>query len=206
MTQRYDWPFHNDPATVIRRYFAARKRGRGRIRVIRWNRLDHTGVGYWLRYLRYEPRDFAFTAPRRIACRLLRRHNITCAGRPDHRPNAVTVRNEQRLIRTGQRLSEEDVQALRDHAKQHGLSNLPFNATVRTVDFPAARAQTPRHTGPRFWPVYRSRQECRNRFTWALRYALAEPRDAAYGLPGRLACRLLGRHNVSCRGRLDHPE
>jgi hypothetical protein len=77
----YDWPFHNDHATVARRYHAAVRKN-PRLRVIRWNRLDHTGLGYWLRHLRYEPRDFAFVAPRRIACRLLRRHNITCRGRP----------------------------------------------------------------------------------------------------------------------------
>lgn len=58
---------------------------------------------------------------------------------------------------------------------------------------------------PRYRPVYRARSECRSAFTYLLRYALAEPRDAAYALPRRAACRLLGRHNATCRGRPDHP-
>jgi hypothetical protein len=33
-----------------------------------------------------------------------------------------------------------------------------------------------------------------------LRYVLTEPWDAAYTLPGRAACRLLGWHNRTCRG------
>ncbi|WP_329338569.1 hypothetical protein OG866_27045 [Streptomyces sp. NBC_00663] len=43
-----------------------------------------TGPEYWLRYLLGEPRDFAYAVPRRIACRLLGRHNATCRGRADH--------------------------------------------------------------------------------------------------------------------------
>ncbi|MEW2567649.1 hypothetical protein [Streptomyces sp. NPDC047070] len=47
-------------------------------------RSDATGLAYWLRYALGEPRDFAYCAPRRIACRLLGRHNATCRGRTDH--------------------------------------------------------------------------------------------------------------------------
>jgi hypothetical protein len=39
---------------------------------------------YWLRYALTEPRDFAYCAPRRIACRLFKHHNVTCRGRLDH--------------------------------------------------------------------------------------------------------------------------
>ncbi|WP_435610058.1 hypothetical protein [Streptomyces sp. C10-9-1] len=54
-------------------------------------------------------------------------------------------------------------------------------------------------------PAYRARSDCRSTVTYWLRYALAEPRDLAYAAPRRLACRLLGRHNATCRGRTDHP-
>ncbi|WP_423833351.1 hypothetical protein [Streptomyces manipurensis] len=84
MTDRYDWPFHNDADRIVHRWRRAVARGKP-LRVLRWNRLDHLGLGYWLRHLRYEPWDFAYAAPRRLACRLLRRHNITCHGRPDCR-------------------------------------------------------------------------------------------------------------------------
>jgi hypothetical protein len=39
---------------------------------------------YWLSYAVAEPRDFAYCAPRRIACRLFGHHNATCCGRLDH--------------------------------------------------------------------------------------------------------------------------
>ncbi|MEU0831287.1 hypothetical protein [Streptomyces sp. NPDC005969] len=39
---------------------------------------------------------------------------------------------EQQFIRTDQLLSTEDVQALRDHVEQHGVTELPFGATVQT--------------------------------------------------------------------------
>lgn len=38
----------------------------------------------------------------------------------------------------------------------------------------------------------------------ALRYVLTEPWDAAYSYSGRIACRMLGRHGATCRGRVDH--
>ncbi|NML55379.1 hypothetical protein HHL19_16545 [Streptomyces sp. R302] len=55
-------------------------------RPTRWYEYSHTATGpeYWLRYLIGEPHDFAYAVPRRIACRILRRHNATCAGRLDH--------------------------------------------------------------------------------------------------------------------------
>lgn len=53
--------------------------------------------------------------------------------------------------------------------------------------------------------LYRSRSNCRTAMEYWLRYLLGEPRDFAYAVPRRLACRWLGRHNVTCRGRRDHP-
>lgn len=39
----------------------------------------------WLRYAATEPREaLLYTLPRRLACRLLGRHNRTCEGRADH--------------------------------------------------------------------------------------------------------------------------
>ncbi|MBK3556287.1 hypothetical protein JHN55_07005 [Streptomyces sp. MBT56] len=48
----------------------------------RWFEYSYTATGftYWLRYLISEPREFAYVAPRRLACRL-GRHNPTCVGR-----------------------------------------------------------------------------------------------------------------------------
>ena len=48
----------------------------------------HTALEYWLRYALSEPRDFAYCVPRRIACRILRQHNATCAGRPAPHPRS----------------------------------------------------------------------------------------------------------------------
>lgn len=62
-----------------------------------------------------------------------------------------------------------------------------------------------RQTPPRRRWEYRARSECRNTVAYWLRYALTEPRDFVYCSRRRIACRLLGRHNVTCRGRLDHP-
>ncbi|NED31095.1 hypothetical protein [Streptomyces sp. SID8499] len=42
------------------------------------------GLAYWIGYAIYEPRDFAYCAPRRLVCRLLGWHNVTCRGRRDH--------------------------------------------------------------------------------------------------------------------------
>ncbi|MFF5001716.1 hypothetical protein ACFY3G_02715 [Streptomyces phaeochromogenes] len=43
------------------------------------------------------------------------------------------------------------------------------------------------------------------RLGYWLRTTLTDPREAAYCIPRRIACRLLGRHNATCRGRTDHP-
>lgn len=45
-----------------------------------------SALAYWLRYAFGEPRDFAYSAPRRIACHLFGRHNLTCVGRPAPHP------------------------------------------------------------------------------------------------------------------------
>ena len=47
-------------------------------------------------------------------------------------------------------------------------------------------------------------RECRSSDS-TLRYVLSEPWDAVYTYSGRFACHVLGRHNVTCRGRVDHP-
>ncbi|MDX2838015.1 hypothetical protein PV377_03175 [Streptomyces ipomoeae] len=46
--------------------------------------MDRRGALYWISYAVNESRDFAYCAPRRIACRLLGWHNVTCRGRRDH--------------------------------------------------------------------------------------------------------------------------
>lgn len=51
--------------------------------------------------------------------------------------------------------------------------------------------------------LYRPRGDCRNAAAHALRYVLAEPRDAAYHYAGRALCALLRRHNTTCVGRTD---
>lgn len=53
----------------------------------------------------------------------------------------------------------------------------------------------------RWWFTYSS--DLRGPVYW-INYVLAEPRDAAYAIPRRIACRILGRHNTTCQGRLDH--
>ncbi|MFD7093384.1 hypothetical protein [Streptomyces xanthophaeus] len=97
MDQRYDWPFLNDYGRTARRWERELARGKPP-RVQRWHPADHHGVGYWLRHLRYEPRDFAYAAPRRLACRLFGRHNITCHGRPScsrFAPKTIKVKLQQ---------------------------------------------------------------------------------------------------------------
>lgn len=56
----------------------------------------------------------------------------------------------------------------------------------------------------RWWFNYRCRSDRSSALTYWITYLLAEPRDAAYTVPGRLACRIFGKHNVTCRGRRDH--
>ncbi|MGW4731670.1 hypothetical protein ACWEQC_21310 [Streptomyces shenzhenensis] len=48
--------------------------------------MARTGLAWWIGYALHEPRDFAYAAPRRIACRLLGRHNPTCVGRAEPHP------------------------------------------------------------------------------------------------------------------------
>lgn len=52
----------------------------------RWYEYSHTATGleYWLRLLFGEPREFVYVVPRRLACRVFDRHNLTCVGRIDH--------------------------------------------------------------------------------------------------------------------------
>lgn len=57
----------------------------------------------------------------------------------------------------------------------------------------------------RLWFNYRFREDCGSGLTYWLWYALAEPRDFIYTAPRRVACRLFKHHNVTCRGRRDHP-
>lgn len=77
--------YDNDRAKLAQRFKHAQRTRSPRVLTQRnsaW--MARTGAAWWPGYALHEPRDFAFNAPRRIACRLLRRHNITCAGRPDH--------------------------------------------------------------------------------------------------------------------------
>lgn len=39
---------------------------------------------WWLLYALSSPRDFAYCAPRRVACRFFGRHNLTCRGLQNH--------------------------------------------------------------------------------------------------------------------------
>lgn len=54
----------------------------------RWYEYSYTATGaeYWLRFLLGKSREFAYVVPRRIACRLLGRHNVTCVGRTAPHP------------------------------------------------------------------------------------------------------------------------
>lgn len=45
---------------------------------------SRTGLAYWLGFLRHDPGEFAYVVPRRLACRVLQRHNPTCVGRLNH--------------------------------------------------------------------------------------------------------------------------
>ncbi|MFE1925811.1 hypothetical protein ACFW91_24970 [Streptomyces asoensis] len=79
--------YDDDYAKLADRFKAANARGKLRVLTPRntaWQ--ERSGLGRWLGYARHEPRDFAYTAPRRIACRLLGRHNPTCIGLPAPHP------------------------------------------------------------------------------------------------------------------------
>lgn len=79
--------YDDDYAKLAQRFKAAHARGKLRVLTPRntaWQ--TRTGIAWWLGYALHEPRDFAYTAPRRIACRVLRQHNPTCVGRPAPHP------------------------------------------------------------------------------------------------------------------------
>lgn len=48
--------------------------------------MARTGLSWWIGYALHEPREFAYSAPRRLACRAFGRHNPTCVGRPSPHP------------------------------------------------------------------------------------------------------------------------
>ncbi|MFF5001718.1 hypothetical protein ACFY3G_02725 [Streptomyces phaeochromogenes] len=64
-----------------------------------------------------------------------------------------------------------------------------FHAAVRSNRLVVLRWYRPGATGVERW----------------LRNALDDPRSAAAHVPGRLACRLLRRHNWTCLGQFKHP-
>ncbi|MEU9661913.1 hypothetical protein [Streptomyces chartreusis] len=79
--------YDDDYARLARRFRAELARGKLRVLTPRnsaWQ--ARTGPGWWIGYALYEPRDFAYAAPRRLACRLFHWHNPTCIGRPAPHP------------------------------------------------------------------------------------------------------------------------
>ncbi|WP_055526023.1 hypothetical protein [Streptomyces graminilatus] len=76
-------------------YEAARARvahivERGQLHVLtprntRWTARRPGSLTWWLGYALHQPREFAYVAPRRIACRL-GQHNPTCIGRAAPHP------------------------------------------------------------------------------------------------------------------------
>jgi hypothetical protein len=74
-------------AELARRFKAAHARGKLRVLTPRnsaW--MARTGLAWWIGYALHEPREFTYTAPRRLACRLFGQHNPTCIGRPAPHP------------------------------------------------------------------------------------------------------------------------
>ncbi len=69
-------------AQLARRFHQAHQRGHTRVVCCGW--ASRTGLAYWAGLLRHEPREAGYVIPRRLACRLLRRHNDTCIGRRGH--------------------------------------------------------------------------------------------------------------------------
>lgn len=81
--------YDQDYARLAQRFADAMQRGQLRVitpRYAAWQERKRTGITWWLGYLRHEPRDFLYAAPRRLACRLLQRHNDTCIGKPAPHP------------------------------------------------------------------------------------------------------------------------
>ncbi|MEI5032399.1 hypothetical protein RB201_04160 [Streptomyces sp. S1A(2023)] len=58
---------------------------------------------------------------------------------------------------------------------------------------------------PRVQPDARAAWMERSGLAYWLGYVVHEPRDFVYCVPRRAVCRLFRRHNVTCRGRRDHP-
>lgn len=82
-----DVTYEDDYAEVARRFRAAHARGKLRVLTPHYRAWqERTGLRWWIGYALYEPRDFAYAAPRRLACRLFRWHNPTCIGRPAPHP------------------------------------------------------------------------------------------------------------------------
>lgn len=79
-------------------------------------------------------------------------------------------------------MTEDEAWAALEQRIKDGLQLFPRLRVIEPDDFTYK-------TGWRYW----------------LGYLLQEPRDATYTVPGRLACRLLRRHNTTCLGRRDHP-
>jgi len=79
--------YEDDYAALVRRFKAAQASHRLRVLTPRnsaWRM--RTGPARWIGYAIHEPREFTYTAPRRLACRLFGRHNPTCIGLPAPHP------------------------------------------------------------------------------------------------------------------------
>lgn len=75
-----------DYSELAERFQAAMSRGKLRVLTPRnsaW--MSRTGLAWWIGYAIHEPSEFAYVAPRRIACHL-GRHNPTCVGRAAPHP------------------------------------------------------------------------------------------------------------------------
>ncbi|MBL3669063.1 hypothetical protein JL475_24330 [Streptomyces sp. M2CJ-2] len=68
-------------------------------------------------------------------------------------------------------------------------------------DDPRARLQSRQPPPPRW---YEYSYTATGAEYW-LRFLIGEPREFVYVVPRRIACRLFRWHNVTCRGRRDHP-
>lgn len=78
---------YDDHAKLTARFNTAMQHPRLRVLTLRNSRwMARTGLAWWIGYALHEPREFAYTAPRRLACRLLGWHNPTCIGRPAPHP------------------------------------------------------------------------------------------------------------------------
>lgn len=79
--------YADDYAKLAERFHTEHARGKLRVLTPRntaWH--AHTGLARWIGHALHEPRDFAYAAPRRIACRLFGWHNPTCVGRGEPHP------------------------------------------------------------------------------------------------------------------------